>query len=194
MKRWCSALLLLLFSTACAAAKPEALFYMTTGPDSIRSFLAHSKKIDLLVPAWYQVDENGLVYGEPNPTVMQVAQSENLPVMPILALFNKKNLHLLAASQTAQAEMNEAMIREAKLHGYIGFQFDFEHIEWTDRDALTALVRESADALHKAGLELSIATVPNAPGYPGRARICQVDLHGLARRLRHCGAGQSPWT
>jgi len=63
--------------------------------------------------------------------------------------------------------MNDAMIRECKLHGYTGFQFDFENIEWTDRDQLTKLVQVSADALHQAGLQLTIATVPNAPGYPG---------------------------
>lgn len=171
MKRWFTVWLLPLVvfvsaGTVAAAAKPVALFYLTAGPDSVRSFLAHSKKIDLLVPAWYQVDENGLVYGEPNPTVMQVAQSEHLPVMPIVALF----------------KMNEAMIRESKLHGYIGFQFDFENIEWTDRDALTALVRTSAAALHKAGLQLSIATVPNAPGYPagrgGFAKWIYTDWRG----------------
>ena len=37
--------------------------------------------------------------------------------------------------------MNEAMIRECKLHGYTGFQIDFENIDWTDRDLLTALVK-----------------------------------------------------
>ena len=183
MKRWCSALLLLMTAAVCAAAKPPvALFYMTANPNSVRSFMAHSKKIDLLVPAWYQVDENGLVYGEPNPTVLQVAQSEHLPVMPIVALFNKKNFHLLATDQTAQDRMNAAMIRESKLYGYIGFQFDFENIEWTDRDALTALVRKSAGALHQAGLELSIATVPNAPGYPagssGFAKWIYTDWRG----------------
>ena len=57
--------------------------------------------------------------------------------MPIVALFNKRSFHLLAISATAQAQMNAALIRECKLHGYIGFQFDFENIEWTDRDALS---------------------------------------------------------
>ena len=55
-----------------------------------------------------------------------MAQSENLPVMPILALFNKKKFHALPPVRPPRTEMNEAMIREAKLHGYIGFQFDFE--------------------------------------------------------------------
>ena len=87
--------------------------------------------------------------------------------MPIIALFDKKKFHLFAGNTIAQAQMNEAMIRECKLHGYTGFQFDFENIDWIDRDRLTDMVRTSAEALHKAGLQLTIATVPNAPGYPG---------------------------
>ena len=47
-------------------AAPVALFYMTRSPESVRSFLAHSSQIDLLVPTWYQVDENGLVTGAPD--------------------------------------------------------------------------------------------------------------------------------
>jgi spore germination protein YaaH len=149
------------------AAKPVALFYMTNNPDSIRSFLAHSSQIDLLVPAWYSVDENGLVIGAPDPTVLKRAHDENLPVMPIIAFFDKKKFHIFASSPAAQIPMNEAMVRECKLHGYTGFQLDFENIDWTDRDRLSDLVKTSADALHKAGLQLTIATVPNAPGYPG---------------------------
>lgn len=150
-----------------ALAKPMAIFYMTNSPDSVRDFLAHSPQIGLLVPTWYEVDQDGLVTGAPNDLVLKHAQDEKLPVMPIVALFNQKSFHLLAGSPGAQAQMNEALIRECKLHGYAGFQLDLENIAWTDRDALSALVRTSADALHRAGFQLTIATVPNAPGYPG---------------------------
>jgi spore germination protein YaaH len=182
MKSWSWFLLGVLLAATGAQAKPVALFYLGTNPESVRSFLAHYRQIDLLVPTWYEVDEDGLLNGEPDQTVLGVAHGDKLPVMPIIALFDKKQFHVLSANQVAQARMNEAMIREASLHGYIGFQFDFENIEWTDRDALTALVRQSADALHKAGLELSIATVPNAPGYPvgkgGFAKWIYTDWRG----------------
>lgn len=167
MKRLLLCVLVVLATVSTLEARPVALFYMTNSPDSIRSFLAHSMQIDLLVPTWYQVDENGLVTGAPEPTVLKRAHDEALPVMPIIALFNKKNFHALATNPSAQAVMSAAMIRECKLHGYTGFQFDFENIDWTDRDLLTSVVKTSAETLHGAGLQLSIATVPNAPGYPG---------------------------
>jgi spore germination protein YaaH len=148
-------------------ARPAALFYMTDAPDSVRSFLAHSGKIDLLVPAWYNVDDNGLVTGAPNAAVLDAAKTEGLPVMPIVALFGKSKFHDLAGNDAAQQRMNDALLREAGLHGYVGFQIDFENLDYLDRDRLTAVVARTADALHKAGLKLTIATVPNAPGYPG---------------------------
>jgi spore germination protein YaaH len=63
--------------------------------------------------------------------------------------------------------MLDALIRACKENGYIGIQLDFENVRWTDRDALSALVKDSAAALHREGLQISIATVPNAPGGPG---------------------------
>jgi spore germination protein YaaH len=168
MKRLILLLAVTLSAVPCLHADPVALFYLTSNPDSIRSFLAHSKQIDLLVPTWYQVDENGLVTGAPDPTVLKRTEEDKVPLMPILAMFNKKGFHALATNPGAQAIMNEAMIRECKLHGYIGFQFDFENIDWIDRDRLTDVVKLSAAALHASGLQLSIATVPNAPGYPGQ--------------------------
>ena len=173
MKRLFLPIAIALLTVPVLSADPVALFYLTSNPDSIRSFLAHSSQIDLLVPTWYQVDENGLVTGAPDPTVLKRADDDKVPLMPILAMFNKKGFHALAMNPAAQTMMNEAMIRECKLHGYIGFQFDFENIDWLDRDRLTALVKASATALHTAGLQLSIATVPNAPGYPGQGAFAK---------------------
>jgi len=167
MRRLILAAWLCLLAIPAFCAAPSALFYMTDAADSVRSFLAHSGKIDLLVPAWYSVDESGLVTGAPNATVLKAAQSQGLPVMPIVALFGKAKFHNLAGSEAAQKRMNDALLREARLHGYVGFQIDFEHVDYLDRDLLTTLVAHSADTLHKAGLKLTIATVPNAPGYPG---------------------------
>jgi spore germination protein YaaH len=183
---------LLLACATSTMAKPVALFYMTDNPTSIRSFLAHSGKIDLLVPTWYSVDENGLMTGGPNPTVLDVAQREGLPIMPIVALFGKQKFHALAGSPAAQQSLIDAMLREAKLHGFVGFQFDFENLYYLDRDGLSAVVARSAEALHKAGLKLTVATVPNAPGYPGQGGFAKwiytdwrgaYDLEALAKSV-----------
>ncbi len=136
MQKLCMTLIMLLACCGTLRAKPVALFYMTGDANSIRSFLAHKDKIDLLVPTWYSVDENGLLTGAPNPTVLETAHRHGLPVMPIVILFGKKKFHDLAGNMPARSRMNDALVREAKLHGYAGFQFDFEmtydqQTQWT---------------------------------------------------------------
>ncbi len=154
-----------LFVFQSASAAPLRLFYMDDSVEAARSFAAHAAKIDLLVPTWYQVDADGLLSGGSGAEILRVAQQKNVAVMPIVSLFDQEVFHELASSSKAQARMNDAMIRECKAHGYRGFQIDFEHIYWTDRALLTELVARSATALHAAGFQLSVAVIPNAPGY-----------------------------
>jgi spore germination protein YaaH len=145
----------------------KTLFYMQQSVASVRSFEQHKDKIDIIVPTWYTVDANGMVAGEPDAAVVTEAKAAHVEVVPIVVLFNKDQLHALFGNRKAQDEMNEALIRECKQHGYDGFQFDFENVLWADRDGLSALVKRAADALHAEHLQVQIAVVPAAPGHPG---------------------------
>ena len=142
---------------------------MTREPKSVRSFLAHADKVDVLVPAWYIVDADGLVSGGANPLVMETAKQHHVPLMPIVANgeFAQEEFHKLLTNQKAIEAMDAQLIRVCKDNGFVGFQFDFENVRWTDREALSQLVQQAAAAFHQAGLQLTIATVPNAPGEPG---------------------------
>ncbi len=167
IKRLC---LLWLLSLPCLAhaAAPSALFYMMGTQKSIDSFVQHAGKIDVLVPTWYNVDPHGLVSGQPNPYVMQVARTNGVAVMPILSAGgDRAGFHQLLGDEKAKQAMIASLLEQAALHGFSGFQFDFENIDWTDRDALTLLTAQTAKALHQHGLQLSMAVVPNAPGYAG---------------------------
>jgi|SRR5579862_904345 len=159
-------LLFFLFTTL-AAAQPKSLFYMTESPNSVKSFTDHAGKIDILVPAWYSVDDNGLVWGGPNPSVMKTAATYHVPVMPIVALMDQAELHKLFTTPAARSAFIASLLSECKRNGYSGFQIDFENVDWIDRDMLSSLVADTAAALHKQNLQLTIATVPNAPGAPG---------------------------
>jgi spore germination protein YaaH len=163
------AVLLLLLTVVSASAQPKALFYMIETPNSVKSFLQHADKIDVIVPAWYSVDANGLVWGGPNPEVLKAAVEHHIPVMPIVALVKQADLHSLFTTTSAKTAFITGLLSECKKNGYIGFQIDFEDVNWTDRDLLSSLVAETATALHKEKSQLTIATVPNAPGYPGKS-------------------------
>jgi spore germination protein YaaH len=149
------------------AAQPKALFYMTPNASSVKSFSEHADKVDILVPTWYSVDANGLVWGGPDPDVLKTASDHHVSVMPIVALFAQADLHRLFTTPVARTAFISSLIIECKKNGYSGFQFDFENVNWTDRDLLSSLVADTASALHHEHLLLSIATVPNAPGAPG---------------------------
>jgi spore germination protein YaaH len=161
---------LFLFSiVAVVNAQPKALFYMTDNPNSVKSFLEHVDQIDILVPAWYSVDGNGLVWGGPNPDVVKIAAEHHLVVMPIVAAMVQADLHKLFATSAARAAFVASLLAECKKYHYTGFQIDFENVNWTDRDLLSSLVAETAAGFHNQRLQLSIATVPNAPGFPGKS-------------------------
>ncbi len=159
----------LILVTLQAAAQPKALFYMTDTPSSVESFTHHADKIDILVPSWYSVDGNGLVWGGPNSDVLKTAAERHVPVMPIVALMTQADLHKLFTTPSARADFIASLLSECKKYNYTGFQLDFENINWTDRDLLSSFVADTAAALHSAGLQLTIATVPNAPGFPGES-------------------------
>ena len=152
-----------------AAAQPKSLFYVTENPNSVKSFLDHADKVDILVPTWYHVDASGLMWGGPDPDVMKTAAQHHVPVMPIVALMTQADLHKLFTTPVARTAFIASLVSECKKNGYSGFQLDFEDVNWTDRDLLSSLVADTAAALHKENLQLTIATVPNAPGAPGHS-------------------------
>jgi spore germination protein YaaH len=151
------------------AQSPKSLFYLTGDPNSVRSFLAHPDQVDILVPAWYTVDAEGLVSGGPNPLVLDTARQHHVPVMPIVngAVFVQADVHKLLANSAAYHEMFSELISACKQNGYTGFQFDFENVNWADRELFSVMVQEAASAFHAQNLQVSVATVPNAPGAPG---------------------------
>lgn len=147
----------------------EALFYLTTEAKSVASFMAHADKIDVLSPNWYAVDSKGVVTGDPDKAVLEAASRHHVAVTPLVTNkgFIEEDVHALLMDPGVHPRMFAALIRAAKENGYAGFQLDLEHVPSGDRDALTALVRAAAQAFHQEHLQLSIATIPNAPLMPG---------------------------
>jgi len=119
------ALFFFLSTALFASAQNKALFYMIETPNSVKSFVSHADKIDIIVPAWYHVDGNGLVWGGPNPEVLKAAAEHHVPVMPIVALMNQAELHKLLTTESSKVAFINAILSECKKNGYIGFQIDF---------------------------------------------------------------------
>src|ERR1700709_1534332 len=112
----------LLFPATPVFAQARNVFSTTDPPQSARDFMEHQSKIDIIVPTWYSVDETGLVYGEPDPTVMRVVKQRHIALFPIVAIFNKTGVHTLLTSDKAQSAMIASLIAACKQNGYDGFQ------------------------------------------------------------------------
>lgn len=155
---------LLVTESLVAQSRPrvEALFYMTSSERSVQSFLRHADRISIVGPQVYSVKEDGVVWGQVDPRVIETAREKGVKVMPLIVNpgFDREMFHKLLMDPKARARTIAAMVDLAKEFGYWGWQFDFEHIHVSDRDALTVFYREAADALHANGLTLSVAAVP----------------------------------
>ena len=152
-------------SLSVLAQKTE--FWVGNQDASVASFMAHRDKIDIISPTWYHFDQDGLVSGEPQPLVLKAAKEAHVTIIPLFALFDHEQLHVLVGNEKAQDALIQSLLRECRNHGYDGVNLDIEDVMWTDRDGLSAMVKKIADALHEEHLQVQIDVVPNAPGYPG---------------------------
>ncbi len=152
-----------------AQQKIESLFYYVDKEHSFESLKNHIKQISIIAPAVYNVDEDGVVWGEVDPRVLKLAKQHNVGVMPLIHNpgFNQEMLHKLLVNETARQRTIESLVDECKKYGYRGIQFDFENLNINDKDAFTQFYAETAKALHAAGFQLSIAVVHRPEKYPG---------------------------
>src|SRR5260370_10724367 len=106
------------------AEQPKSLFYLTRDPKSVRSFLAHADKIDILVPAWYSVDSNGLVSGGSNPLALETARQHHVPIMPIVVNhgFSQEDFHKLVTNRAAYETMSSRLMSACKDTRYVCIQ------------------------------------------------------------------------
>jgi len=171
-----------------------AIFYLTREAASVRSFVAHAEKIDIVIPTWYTADAYGLVSGQPDQVVLDAARKHGVKVTPIIVNpdFHQPTVHAMLASPEARSRVAQSLLEECRKHGYHGIQFDFENIPATDRDLLTTLVRDTAALLNPAGFRLSIATMyQTTPGRPASGAFAQwlwdnwLGVYDLAAISRH---------
>jgi spore germination protein YaaH len=145
----------------------ERIFYYSTLKSNVADFTAHTKDIDIIAPQTYEVTYNLNASGTVPTDLLETAQAARVKVMPLIANrnFDKGIIHGLLVSPTAENALISFIVSEALAKGYIGWQFDFEHVPSNDRDAFSSFVEETATALHAHGLILSIAVVAQAPGF-----------------------------
>jgi spore germination protein YaaH len=153
--------LLLAGALPALAQRPERLFYYVDRADSYESLKRNIGSIDALAPSAFFVDAQGMVWGEIDRRVLELAAAHKVAVHPLLVNrgFDQAALHTFLINDEARARTVAAVVELARRNGAAGIQVDFENVSIDDRDALTRFYRELANALHAAGKMISIAVV-----------------------------------
>ena len=156
-------------------------------------FLARADQIDVISPQVYGVDSLGVVTGGVPERLLRESRETNTRLMPLIMNpgFNQAQIHGLLGNLAAQAKTIDFMVKEGVKHGFWGWQFDFENIHSSDRDAFTAFFKAAAAALHLAGMTASVAVVPtnNVAEERGFSRYMQDNWRGNFDMVELAAAG-----
>ncbi len=147
----------------------EKIFYLSPAKETtgIASIKKNAKNIDILAPQVYGVTASLKVVGGLSKKLQKVVLDYKLKVMPLVANggFSQKIMHDLLVSPSAQDKFVQFLVKEAKDKKFVGWQFDFENINYKDKDLYSQLVEKTAKELHKNNLILSIAAVSRTVDY-----------------------------
>ncbi len=125
-------------------------------------FLKHASQIDVISPQVYKVDSLGVASGGVPERLLREARESNTHLMPLIMNpgFDQHHIHGLLNNPDARKKTIDFMVKEGVENGFWGWQFDFENVHSSDRDAFTVFFQEAAHALHAAGMTASVAVVP----------------------------------
>jgi len=145
----------------------ENLFYMVDSETSFQSFKNNIDQISIIGPQVFSINEHGVVWGEVDARVLKLAKKHEVKVMPLVMNpgFDRELFHKVLTNEEAQDRIINYLIHLAQKYDFYGWQFDFENVNVTDRDRLTAFYQKTARTLHDEGLKISIAVVPRDSDY-----------------------------
>jgi len=147
----------------------EKIFYMSQRREKggIASFKKNADKIDILAPQFYAVSAKLQLTGGLDANLKKIISQKKVKVMPLVtnAGFKQSVIHNLLADTMAQDAVIKSLVDAAKKDKYIGWQFDFENINYLDKDLYSAFVEKSAQSLQKNGLILSVAVSSRSVDY-----------------------------
>lgn len=144
----------------------ENLFYIGNGRKALEAFKQHVDQISIICPATYQIESGGVITGDIDPRLLDIAATNGIKVMPLFATFNQQAVHQLLSDASARNEAIRLMLFYATKYHLYGWQMDLENVSYRDRDAYSSFFQQSADSLHKYGFIISMAIVKSEQPAP----------------------------
>ncbi len=143
-------------------AGPLGMYYYYPDSRAEASLRRHVRQMTVVAPQSFWVDAEGIIHGEVPVRAAEIAQQAGTPVMPLVVNpgFDRNIATALLHNTKAQERAIAYLVYLANRNGFVGWQFDLENIDPTDKDLYAEFVQRAAARLHQEGRLLSIAVVP----------------------------------
>lgn len=121
-----------------------------------------STRQPVMSPCAFRLTEKGLEVRNPDLDMLNDSYKENGYAMwPLVDNdFNPKLTHQILANSRLQDTLVRQLIGYALLYDFKGYNLDFENVNYSDKEALTAFVKKISDGAHAYGLQLSMDVTP----------------------------------
>lgn len=135
------------------------VFYALPGDAAAASFRAHAADIGVIAPQSFSLDGYGQLKGSVPADLQATAQAAGVAMMPLVinAGFSRTAGLRLLRDAGARDRAIGALVAQGMANGVEGWQIDFENLPSYARALFTRFVTEAADALHRHGMQLSVA-------------------------------------
>ncbi|MEE3441324.1 MAG: glycosyl hydrolase family 18 protein, partial [Megasphaera elsdenii] len=116
----------------------------------------------VMSPCAFRLTENGIELRNPDFDMLaSTYTSKGYAMWPLLDNnFNPKLTHQILSNSRLQDTMVRQLVGYALLYDFKGYNIDFENINYSDKDALTAFVAKISQACHAYGIKLSMDVTP----------------------------------
>jgi len=121
---------------------------------SLQSIQNHGQQLAFIANFTYQVTADGMLLGRPSSALVAAAQAAGVKPLAVVSnyvndigTFSTSLIHTLLNSPAQQVILINNIKNALEQNGYAGVNIDFENVPATDRNALTAFMRNLAQAL-----------------------------------------------
>ncbi len=138
----------------------------------------------IISPSWFELDKKGQIGGEKlSLPYVNAYEEHGFHVWPLITnQFDPKLTHDIVSNQKDWELYKEKLVANALVYGYDGYNFDFENVNFEDRDKLTSFVTYLGKELSGVGLYTSM----DVTGYSDSGNWSRVyDRPNLAKAVNY---------
>lgn len=169
---------------AAAGQAPLAMAFYAPWEDSgLDSFRAHAAHLDILIPAWLRLSEDGASIDDRdydpasnprNTALVEAARHAGVAILPLISnaregVFNPAAVHALVNSREKSEAFAANLAAWIKQRGFQGVNLDFELVPPHDWPALARTIDRVAAIFHEQGLSVTAdleASLPTSLAAP----------------------------